>query len=105
MHLKRFRKGTRVSFVSQRSGDEMLTLERDVVTREVKRQGITPVDDIKLELDGSTLDIRGLLYDSVGKAVNLGARGEEVFADTMMEVAFPGQKPVRTLIATEPTAR
>jgi hypothetical protein len=104
MHLKHFSKGAVIRFTSLRTDEEMLRVERSP-NGKIKRSGSTPLDDLQVEMDGSALDIRGLLYDAQGPVVRVKADGgQDSYADCAMEIALPGRKPTRTLIATDETA-
>jgi hypothetical protein len=104
MHIKRFRIGSVVSFVSRRTDEIMLRVERDF-RGQVHRTGVTPLDDLLIEVHAGALDVQGLLYDSVGPVLRIAATGQEEIADCFMDLAFAGMPTKRTLIATPDTYR
>jgi len=101
MRIKHFGKGARLTIVSRRTGAPALSIER--LASGQLRVGGAGSDGLRVQMDGSALDVRGMVRDAEGPAVQLRAKDQEIYADCVMEIALPGKQPEKFMMATQTT--
>jgi hypothetical protein len=89
--FKRFSNGHFVRFISNRTGEVMLQVDKIGGTPSVS--GVTPMDDVSVDWAGDEVRIGGSVYDTQGLVLRFLANGQEqIHADATMEENLTGRE-------------